>query len=71
MIVPGDGGGLTDFRINPLHRARRFRNVDRRVVMRVCGDGENLGRQLHGIAFIVFRLCGPARGLAERRTSYY
>jgi hypothetical protein len=40
------------------------------MVMRICGDGENLRGQLDGVSLVVLGLRGPARGLAEPRASY-
>lgn len=51
-----------------LYGSRRFRYVDERGVIRVCGDGENLRGQLDGVSLVVLRLCGPAGGLGVPRT---
>lgn len=59
---------LTDFRIDPLHGSCGLSDIDQSGVMRVGGNGEDLGGELDWVAFGVLGLGGLARRLAERGT---
>lgn len=60
-------GGLTDFKVDPLHVAGGLGDVYLALILRVCNDGEDLGGELERAALVVLRFGGLARGLVERR----
>lgn len=62
---------LTDFNVDVLHAAGSFSNVDMVLIVRVGNEGENLGRQLGGVAFGVLGLgCLPSRLLEGGAKAY-
>ena len=62
-------GGLTDFKVDALHVASGLGDVDLLLILRVCNDGEDLGRELERVAVVVLRFGRLARCLVERRAA--
>ena len=62
-------GGLTDFKVDPLHVAGGLGDVYLIFILRIWDDGKDLGRELERAALVVLRFGGLARGLVERRAA--
>ena len=56
VICVQRNGGLTDFKIDPLHVAGGLGDVYLILILGVCDDGKDLGWELQRVAFIVLRL---------------